>query len=342
MKMRNKAVLLQKISGKMKLLKLIFFFCLTGALSLNAQHKEQSVDIEGKISCENVTLKGALIQVTQNGKFFTSFVTDVDGSYNVYLPLNAEYEISASKDGYVKKLFTINTTGVPAENIYTKYPVIETDITLLKLVEGVDYSLFDEPINKFYYNSKKDNFEYDKEYLKMMLDKIAQLKKSEKDAIKLAAQKAEEAKKQAQLAAIQKAKDELKAQEEKVKADKEAYEKEAMARLDKELQESKKKALENAVVSSTSEKTKAAAVDALYIKGSKTDAIAFLLIKYKPGVTEEVIEGKGVIIIQRVLVRDEMAWVYQKKMFSWGGVACFRDGMPITETIFEQETRKNI
>jgi hypothetical protein len=34
-----------------------------------------------------------------------------------------------------------------------------------------------------------------------------------------------------------------------------------------------------------------------------------------------------------------MAWVYQKKIFSWGGVSFFRDSTPITELIFEQETK---
>ncbi|MBS1638338.1 MAG: hypothetical protein JST26_20660, partial [Bacteroidetes bacterium] len=64
-----------------------------------------------------------------------------------------------------------------------------------------------------------------------------------------------------------------------------------------------------------------------------------LLAKYPPGVTEETINGSGVVIIQRVVVKDTMAWVYQKKIFSWGGVSYFRDSTPITESTFEQETK---
>ncbi len=64
-----------------------------------------------------------------------------------------------------------------------------------------------------------------------------------------------------------------------------------------------------------------------------------LLSKYKPGITEETITGNGVVITQRVLVREGDVWVYQKKMFSWGGVSYFRDTQPITESIFEQETK---
>lgn len=64
-----------------------------------------------------------------------------------------------------------------------------------------------------------------------------------------------------------------------------------------------------------------------------------LLAKYGPGVTEETLTGNGVVILQRVLVREGDVWVYQKKMFSWGGVSYFRDTQPITESIFEQETK---
>ncbi|MES2680259.1 MAG: carboxypeptidase-like regulatory domain-containing protein [Bacteroidota bacterium] len=64
-----------------------------------------------------------------------------------------------------------------------------------------------------------------------------------------------------------------------------------------------------------------------------------LLAKYGPGVTEETISSSNVVIIQRVVVKDNMAWVFQKKIFNWGGSAHFRDGAPITESTFEAETR---
>lgn len=64
-----------------------------------------------------------------------------------------------------------------------------------------------------------------------------------------------------------------------------------------------------------------------------------LLAKYPPGVTEEIINGQGVTIIQRVIVKNGDVWVYQKKVFTWGGISYFRDGNPITELIFENETK---
>jgi hypothetical protein len=64
-----------------------------------------------------------------------------------------------------------------------------------------------------------------------------------------------------------------------------------------------------------------------------------LLAKYPLGVTEETIVGTGVVIIQRVVVKETAAYIYQKKIFSWGGVSYFRDAKAITESTFEQETK---
>jgi hypothetical protein len=69
------------------------------------------------------------------------------------------------------------------------------------------------------------------------------------------------------------------------------------------------------------------------------DRVKQLLAKYSPGVTEETISGTGVVIIQRVVVKEQMAWVYQKKIFSWGGISYFRDQNPITESTWELETK---
>jgi hypothetical protein len=63
-----------------------------------------------------------------------------------------------------------------------------------------------------------------------------------------------------------------------------------------------------------------------------------LVAKYKQGVTEEQQQGQGIIIIKRVVVRDQEAWVYEKKIFDWGGVSYFRDKQRITASTFNQET----
>ncbi|MBK6985403.1 MAG: hypothetical protein IPH32_11915 [Bacteroidetes bacterium] len=43
-------------------------------------------------------------------------------------------------------------------------------------------------------------------------------------------------------------------------------------------------------------------------------------------------------MIRRVVVREENTWVYEKKIFDWGGVSYFRDKQRITASTFNQET----
>jgi hypothetical protein len=309
----------------------LFLVCLLTFSGVYAQNV--SIDLEGTILCENRTLQGAQVTVTRDGKPFTSFLTDVDGSYNLYLPLGSNYEVSVTKKGYVRKMYTVSTTGVSYESSQKKFPVIVADLEILKAVEGVDYSLFDQPMNKYYFNTKKDNFEFDKDYMKAMIAKVADIRKAEKKALQLAIQKADQDKKEAELA-------KLKAmQEERM-----AMENQQLKMMELEQQEAKKLAKQESLVKtppSTETVNKPTIIlDPPIASGEPNERTMVLLSKYKAGITEEIIEGKGFITIQRVLVRDQSVWVYEKKIFSWGGVSCFRDGVRITESAFDHETRK--
>lgn len=296
-----------------------------------------SLDVEGTILCSNRTLQGALVNVMRDGKPFTSFLTDIDGSYNLYLPLGSEYIVTISKKDYVKKMYTVSTVGVPAESAQKKFPIIVADVELFEYFEGVDYSVFNQPMNKYYFNVKKDNFEYDKAYLKHMLAMVDKLRRDEKRIMLAAASKAKRLEKQNVAVA-------------NVSPAVGTVEKTAIVEQTKIIEPEKivqQPVTEKSIIGQTaninnSVKEKPPVNDATAVKVPRGEKITALLARYKPGVTEEIIQGPGMVIIQRVVVRDEMAWVYQKKIFSWGGVACFRDGVSITESAFDHETKKYI
>jgi len=542
-----------------------------------------------------------------------NIITDAGGRYSFELPLGGEYLITVSKEGYISKKFTVSTLGVPAEMASLRFPSVEASLTLFKRMEGIDYSLLNQPVNKFYFDVEREDFVYDENHLKQMKKGIEQIKEQEKallakekereeqytaaikagdkafakmdwqaalafyeqslqvksqepypkaqiekvnasileekknkenadlaakqaaeaaaakamadklakekaeadalakkqaqekaasDALakkqadELAAKKAAEvaaaaalaskaakekadadaakekekadalAKKQAEEAAAKKAADEAAA---KAIADKQAQEKaaaeamakkqsdeasakkaaelaaavaladklakektaadalakkqadeaaakqakedaEAKAKSDKELADkqekekaakakadadalAKKQADEAAAKKAKADKAilpvlgvtdtrysaaikkgdeafskrryydaKTAYEEALVAKGgdvyAKTRLMECekqinadanqkvderqkeLLAKYPPGITEEIIPGENVVVIRRVVVKDKKAFVYEKKVFNWGGIACFRDGESITELTFEQETKK--
>lgn len=302
--------------------------------------QDVTVDFEGRISNDNVSLSEAVVQVIQNGKVLTSFKTDKDGSYNVYLPLGGDYIISVSKNDYVKKYFSVSTTGIPPEKAKNKFPIIEADVDLFKFYEGVDYSLFDQPVNKYFYNSKRDNIDYDKSYLKDMVAAMKKIKLAEKEAIQLALQKNAQKQLELKKLANQKAESDKLALEKKKLEESLAYEKEVLRKIDAELIANKTPT--TSAAEKNDFKLNIVVADPVESKKIIDKKIADLLAKYKQGVTEEQMEGEGIIIIKRTVVREQEAWVYEKRIFNWGGVSYFRDRQPITAGIFEQETAKGL
>jgi hypothetical protein len=305
----------------------ILLFC------FNANYSQDvTVDFEGRVSNDNMTLSESIVQVLQDGKLLTSFKTDQNGSYNVYLPLGSDYLISISKNNYVQKYFSVSTKGIPQDQAGVKLPAIKADVDLFKYYDGVDYSMFDEPISKFFYSSKKGNFDYDKEYLKAKKEEMKKVKIEEKKAIQLALQK--NAAKQKELEkSPEKKEDVAKLNEEKKVLDDKLAKQSLMLKL---IEEEEKPIL----------KTKEKSEVELNIVAANNDASAKvidkkvndLITKHKQTVSEEQQKGQGVIVIRRVVVREENTWVYEKKIFDWGGVSYFRDKQRITASTFNQET----
>lgn len=305
----------------------ILLFCFTANFS-----QDVTVDFEGRVSNDNMTLSESIVQVLQDGKLLTSFKTDQNGSYNIYLPLGSDYLISISKNDYVQKYFSVSTKGIPQDQAGVKLPAIKADVDLFKYYDGVDYSMFDEPISKFFYSSKKGNFDYDKEYLKAKKEEMRKVKLAEKKAIQLALQK--NAAKQKELEkSPEKKEDVAKLNEEKKVLDEKLAKQSLMLKL---IEEEEKPIL----------KTKEKNEVELNIVAANNDAstkvidkkVNDLIAKHKQTVSEEQQKGQGVIVIRRVVVREENTWVYEKKIFDWGGVSYFRDKQRITASTFNQET----
>lgn len=270
---------------------------------------EGVVQFKGTIYNEsNAVLNGALVQITQNAFLFNAFTANQQGEYKINLPVDGEYDVTISKPGYVQKKYTVSTKGIPHEKI-TGLPIYTADVVLMSFYDGVDYSLFEQPINKYSYNPNNNNMDYDEKYLKEMREAMREVKKAEREAIKLAREK--------ELA------DRKLAQQSKV-----GY-------------IAQRKAVSTIVKTEIQQpvEQKAEANEAVLItKSSPSAKVAALLAKYPQGISEEFIEGQNVQIIQRIVVKDQNAWIYQKKTFTWGGVACFRDNTPVTLGTFEQET----
>jgi len=277
-------------------------------LSLQFCYAQQiTIHFKGKIFTEkNSAIGGANIHVVQDEFLPSSTQADVDGNYNLYLPLNREFDITVTKEGYVQKKYFVSTKGIKEDQKLAKFPDYVADVVLFTRVEGVDYSLFDQPINKYSYNPKNHNMDYDEVYLKEMKTAMKEIQKAQREVEKANHEKELAAKK--------------------------------LAAQSKVGYIPQREALVNTPVHYKNDKTVVIS-NTLINKKTANAKVLDVLSRYQPGVTEEIIEGNGVYIIQRVLVKEEEVWIYQKKIFSWGGIACFRDDAAITEGIFEQETK---
>ncbi len=331
----------------------IFFLCRQNYWSQNGV-----VHFEGTIYDEkNAVIKQALIQITKGGTPVNTIKSDENGNYNLYLPINGEYNISVTKNGYAQKKYTVSTLNIPKERSQIQFATNIADLVLYTKYDKVDYSLFEKPMNKYFYNEAKDNIVFDEEYLKEMKLAMKNFKNAQAEATLISEAASEGERKIAENTALEKAKADQLSQ--KLKADELTAIKKANDEKDKAWAKyvsekgslSKSKPGEAVVKKGQNFVSRVSAVQrpdktAVSVGGEQKKEVKDiktleLLSKYNAGVTEEIFQGKGVYVIQRVLVRDDMVWIYQKKIFNWGGVACFRDKLPITEGIFELETRKS-
>src|SRR5437773_1803317 len=58
-----------------------------------------SVRFRGNISDNDADLPGAMVQVSEGGKVFSTVMTDVRGDYAFEVPLNGDFLITVSKEG---------------------------------------------------------------------------------------------------------------------------------------------------------------------------------------------------------------------------------------------------
>ena len=390
--------------------KFLFLLLFIASGKILAQPYQPAVD--GKVEDENGPAPGVVIQVYQGTKLISTTTTGADGRYIIQLPLNGDFTVNINKSDFVTKKYLVSTRGITPERANEKFNPVIAETGIRKKVEGVDYSLYNQPMTKFFFDGTKDKFEFDKAYLDQMLgaqdavfaaekamaDKLknqeknyqAALKNGEKALAKkdydgaiaayteassikpkdqLAKDKIAEAQKLKTDIAKAKADADAKAKADadaKAKADKAKYSipptlggndaayKTAITKGDNNAKQKKYFEAQVAYQEALSLKPNDAVAKAklaeleTYLKGDnsvvkipeiKEKQAHPLCAKYPQGITEETKSEKGVVIIRRILVKDKDAWVYTKKIFNWGGTACFRDETPITESTFEQETK---
>ncbi len=156
---------------------LFVFFSLSAA----AQEKYQVI---GKVEIENGTLDGVNITLFKNAEKVRTNLVGKKGKFVYKLDYNNDYMLEFTKEGFVAKKVSISTY-VPDEVLEgdNRFPPFHFKVNLFPMYEGIDLSVFDQPMGMITYDKELDDFDYDKAYDKQIRDAI---KKAEEAARKKA------------------------------------------------------------------------------------------------------------------------------------------------------------
>ena len=121
-------------------------------------------------------LDGVVVTVFKNGAKLTEVVTNASGKYEVYLDYGADFKVMCAKPGFVGKNISIDTRNVPEEERVGGHGM-NIDFTMMVEIQGVDYSILQQPFGMANYVKASGNFEWDMEYTARMRDAQARLLK---------------------------------------------------------------------------------------------------------------------------------------------------------------------
>ena len=144
----------------------------------------QGLIINGNIVIEESSTEGTKVVIYKNSNKLDEQVITKKGRFDLKLAFDGDYKISFEKSGYITKAVSINTE-VPSEIIESRpdFPPVRLIINLLPTVEGVDLSIFEQPIAILNYDYELDDFAFDKEYSNSIKESVAKAEKEVRNTI---------------------------------------------------------------------------------------------------------------------------------------------------------------
>lgn len=150
--------------------------------SLSIAQRSNGLAVEGKISVEEGSVEGAIIQMYQDGRRLDNYGVDADGRYKVELNYNHKFELIFELQNNFSQKIAIET-AVPSTVLQSdpKFPPFPINVNLFTEIPGIDKSFSEKTVLKIYYNPNVDNFiselYYNDAQIKKLIDQaIAQSK----------------------------------------------------------------------------------------------------------------------------------------------------------------------
>ena len=118
-------------------------------------------------------MKGVLVRVLRDSIPLDEVTTKGNGQYEFFMDRGAAYTIWFSRQDLVTKHVRIDATEIP---VFPDVPFYEMDVqmTLFTWVEGMDYSVFDQPLGEALYKHSVRNLSWNVEYTEKLRPIIAE------------------------------------------------------------------------------------------------------------------------------------------------------------------------
>ncbi|MFZ4614284.1 MAG: carboxypeptidase regulatory-like domain-containing protein [Bacteroidia bacterium] len=138
----------------------------------NVNFAKSIITISGRVNEEGQELQNANVLLLNNNIPVTQITTDEIGGFSFTLNTNNQYMLVFSKSGYVSKKILVNTENVPINTSVLRSGI---DVELFREIDGVDFSILNQPIGEFFYSTDKKNIDYDKNYTNAIREQLEAL-----------------------------------------------------------------------------------------------------------------------------------------------------------------------
>lgn len=152
---------------------LFSFFMISVA---KTQTRKQILRIDGKIVQDKERLQGVSIILFSEGAEVDRFLTSSNGRFKYELPLEKNYFMVFSKNGYRSKYVNITATNIPEADAAFGYEFGGLEVSLFKDIKGLkNESVLDQPAAKIIYDTNLYRFVFDAGYFQEMEEQTQEL-----------------------------------------------------------------------------------------------------------------------------------------------------------------------
>lgn len=165
---------------------LLFIFLLFASLEGKSQFSSgvRYLPMPVQFVVVNGDFDQALVYLRRGGQTVAAFKGQKN--MNIRLEYNAEYQLDFTKPGYITKSIHVNT-AVPEERRKLGFDSYKIGVRLFKQYDGVNITIYNQPVASIRYLPELDEIGYDTDYTKSILSLLTQteeiLEKKAKDEI---------------------------------------------------------------------------------------------------------------------------------------------------------------